>query len=295
MPAERGWKGLGSGRLVAFNSSRMDAATINDPSLSIASSACPRVTPPRAVTGTVRAETRKLGLQGKSSAVLRERDPPAPMGVVLPLVSSLPWGRAHLRAGPHGHLLCPSVMARTARRTAAPSRCPQRLLHRQLLGQGHPRQPWHRGGTRDHGLCHHRPQETKDVPSGTLWCWPRAARDMVPDSTGAAKVVGRVTPQLKGKLTGMAPVVTPQSVVVHLTCHLEKVSKYDDIKKVGILGDIEDQAVSFNFNSDTHTFPFDTGTGIALQDHSVKLISWYDNEFGYSNRVNLLGHMASKE
>lgn len=151
-------------------------------------------------------------------------------------------------------------------------------------------------------------QKTVDGPSGKLWRDGRgAAQNIIPASTGAAKAVGKVIPELNGKLTGMAfRVPTPNVSVVDLTVRLGKAASYDAIKaKVqeaangpmkGILGYTDEEVVSTDFLSDTHSSVFDAKAGISLNDNFVKLISWYDNEFGYSNRViDLIKFMQSKD
>jgi glyceraldehyde 3-phosphate dehydrogenase len=148
-------------------------------------------------------------------------------------------------------------------------------------------------------------QKTVDGPSKKDWRGGRgAAFNIIPSSTGAAKAVGKVIPKLNGKLTGMAfRVPTADVSVVDLTVRLEKDATYDDIKAVmkkasegelkGILGYTEDQVVSSDFIGDARTSIFDAGAGIMLNKNFVKLVSWYDNEWGYSNKVvNLIEHMA---
>ena len=163
-------------------------------------------------------------------------------------------------------------------------------------------------------------QKTVDGPSAKDWRGGRtAAQNIIPSSTGAAKAVGKVIPELNGKLTGMAMRVPTSNVsVVDLTCRLEKGVSYDEIKATikkaaegelkgmlsnrvdnprdptnvisGILDYTEDEIVSSDLNGDNHSSVFDAKAGIALNDKFVKLVAWYDNEWGYSRRViDLLG------
>jgi len=151
-------------------------------------------------------------------------------------------------------------------------------------------------------------QKTVDGPSGKLWRDGRGAgQNIIPASTGAAKAVGKVIPSLNGKLTGMAfRVPTPNVSVVDLTVRLEKPATYDQIKAVvkaaadgpmkGILGYTEDEVVSCDFVSSTYSSVFDAKAGIPLNDKFVKLISWYDNEYGYSSRVvDLIKYIQTKD
>ena len=149
-------------------------------------------------------------------------------------------------------------------------------------------------------------QKTVDGPSKKDWRGGRAAAgNIIPSSTGAAKAVGKVIPELNGKLTGMSMRVPTLDVsVVDLTVNLAKPAKYDEIcaamkaasegELKGILGYTEDAVVSSDFLGDTRTSIFDAGAGIALTDTFVKVVSWYDNEIGYSNKVlDLIAYMFS--
>jgi len=151
-------------------------------------------------------------------------------------------------------------------------------------------------------------QLTVDGPSrgGKDWRGGRcASQNIIPSSTGAAKAVGKVIPSVNGKLTGMAfRVPTPDVSVVDLTCRLEKPAKYDDIVAAikeaaagdmkGVLDWTDEEVVSTDFVSCKSSSIFDVGAGISLSDTFVKLVSWYDNEWGYSNRlVDLAVYMKS--
>jgi len=149
-------------------------------------------------------------------------------------------------------------------------------------------------------------QKTVDGPSNKDWRGGRAAAaNIIPSSTGAAKAVGKVIPELNGKLTGMAfRVPTINVSVVDLTCRLEKPASYDQIKAAvkaasegamkGILAYTEDSVVSTDFITDPHTCIFDANAGISLNDNFVKLVAWYDNEWAYSVKiVDLICHIAA--
>ncbi len=149
-------------------------------------------------------------------------------------------------------------------------------------------------------------QKTVDGPSAKDWRGGRgASQNIIPSSTGAAKAVGLVLPAIKGKLTGMSfRVPVPDVSVVDLTVRLEKPATYEQIKQAmkdasegelkGILGYTEEAVVSQDFLGDARTSIFDAEAGIALNDNFVKVVAWYDNEWGYSNKlVDLLQHMST--
>jgi len=151
-------------------------------------------------------------------------------------------------------------------------------------------------------------QKTVDGPSGKDWRGGRgAAQNIIPSSTGAAKAVGKVIPELNGKLTGMAfRVPTADVSVVDLTVRIQKEASYEDICKCikdasagsmkGILGYTDEDLVSTDFIGDQRSSIFDAKAGIQLSKTFVKLVSWYDNEMGYSNRViDLITYMQTRD
>ncbi|KAB0344635.1 hypothetical protein FD754_021561, partial [Muntiacus muntjak] len=246
--------------------------------------------------GTVKAENGKLVINGKAITIFQERDP-----------ANIKWGDAGAEYVVESTGVFTTVEKTGAHLKGGAKRviisAPSADAPMFVMGVNHEKYnstlkivsnassttnclaPWQRSfmttsasWTTVHAIT--ATQKTVDGPSGKLWCDDRgAAQNIIPASTGAVKAVGKVIPELNGKLTGMAFCVpTPNVSVVDLTCRLEKPAKYDEIKKVvkqasegplkGILGYTEDQV----------------------------LISRYDNEFGYSNRVvDLMVHMASKE
>ena len=150
-------------------------------------------------------------------------------------------------------------------------------------------------------------QKTVDSPSAKDWRGGRGAgQNIIPSSTGAAKAVGKVIPELNGKLTGMAfRVPTPDVSVVDLTVRLKKPATYAEIcakmkeasetTMKGVLGYTEDAVVSNDFIGDPRTSIFDAEAGIQLSNTFVKVVSWYDNEWGYSNKViDLVTYIAKK-
>ncbi|RUO95531.1 glyceraldehyde-3-phosphate dehydrogenase [Jimgerdemannia flammicorona] len=151
-------------------------------------------------------------------------------------------------------------------------------------------------------------QKTVDGPSGKDWRFGRGAgANIIPAATGAAKAVGKIIPHLNGKITGMSfRVPNPDVSVVDLTVRLKKPASYDEIKAAikhasetdlkGIMGYTEDEVVSTDFIGDPRSSIFDAKAGIALNPQFVKLVSWYDNEFGYSTRVvDLIEYVAGKD
>jgi len=151
-------------------------------------------------------------------------------------------------------------------------------------------------------------QKTVDGPSNKDWRGGRSVgNNIIPSSTGAAKAVGKVIPELNGKLTGLSfRIPTVDVSVIDLVVRLAKPATYDEIKKVvkkasetthkGIIGYTDEKVVSTDFTGNDHSSIFDADAGIALNDSFVKLIAWYDNEWGYSRRVcDLLAYAAEKD
>uniref|UniRef100_A0A2K6FX88 Glyceraldehyde-3-phosphate dehydrogenase n=1 Tax=Propithecus coquereli TaxID=379532 RepID=A0A2K6FX88_PROCO len=311
LSVKAGINGFGRiGRLVtraAFNSGKVDIVAINDPfiDLNYMVYMFQYDSTHGKFHGTVKAENGKLVINGHPITIFQERDP-----------TKIKWGEAGADYVVESTGVFTTLEKAGAHLDGGAKRviisAPSADAPMFVMGVNHDKYQNNltivSNGlmTTVHAVT--ATQKTVDGPSGKMWRDGRGAlQNIIPASTGAAKAVGKVIPELNGKLTGMAfRVPTVNVSVVDLTCRLEKPAKYDDIKKVvkqaadgplkGILGYTEHQVVSSDFNSDTHSSTFDAGAGIALNDHFVKLTAWYDNEFGYSNRVvDLMAHMATKE
>uniref|UniRef100_A0A8B9V032 Glyceraldehyde-3-phosphate dehydrogenase n=1 Tax=Anas zonorhyncha TaxID=75864 RepID=A0A8B9V032_9AVES len=252
--------------------------------------------------GEVKAEDGKLVVDGAEISVFQWWGGVVALGDTS--VTPLSPPQAHLQGGARRVVIsapspdAPMFVMGVNEDAYDPATMPQRLLHHQLPG----RVP----GTTVHAYT--ATQKTVDGPSGKAWRDGRGAhQNIIPAATGAAKAVGKVIPELNGRLTGMAFRVPVADVsVVDLTCRLATPASYGDIKDAvkraaagplaGILGYTEDQVVSSDFVGDSHSSIFDAAAGIALSDNFVKLVAWYDNEYGYSNRVaDLLSHIYSRE
>uniref|UniRef100_A0AAY4ASC9 Glyceraldehyde-3-phosphate dehydrogenase n=1 Tax=Denticeps clupeoides TaxID=299321 RepID=A0AAY4ASC9_9TELE len=282
------------GRLVtraAFQSKKVEIVAINDPFIDLEYMVYmfKYDSTHGLFRGEVKAEGGKLVIDGKAITVFSERDP-----------ANIKWGDA----GAEYVVESTGVFTTNEKASAHLKGGAKRVIISAPSADA----PMFVMGVNHEKYENSLKVKTVDGPSGKLWRDGRgASQNIIPASTGAAKAVGKVIPELNGKLTGMAfRVPTPNVSVVDLTVRLEKPAKYDDIKKVvkaasegpmkGILGYTDEQVVSTDFNGDIRSSIFDAGAGIALNDHFVKLVTWYDNEFGYSNRViDLMAHMASKE
>ncbi|RFU33812.1 hypothetical protein B7463_g2576, partial [Scytalidium lignicola] len=231
--------------------------------------------------GTVKASGNGLEVNGKTVRFYAEKDP-----------ANIPWSETNAT-----YVIESTGMFTTTEKAKAHLKAPLAKVINDNLGIVE--------GLMTTIHSYTATQKTVDGPSAKDWRGGRtAAQNIIPSSTGAAKAVGKVIPSLNGKLTGMSMRVPTSNVsVVDLTCRLDKSASYEDIKNVikkasenelkGILGYTEDDVVSTDLNGNTNSSIFDANAGISLNDHFVKLVSWYDNESGYSCRVlDLIAYIA---
>ncbi|MEJ1270737.1 hypothetical protein NN561_001565 [Cricetulus griseus] len=250
------------GRLVAraaFNSRKVDIVAISDPFIDFNYMVYmfQYDSTHSKFKGTVKAENRKLVINRKAITIFQERDP-----------TNMKWGDAG------ANMTSTTAPSKIVSNVSCATNCLAplaKVIHDNFVNvEGLM--------TMAHAIT--ATQKTVDGPSGKLWHDGRGtSQNIIPAFTGAAKVIQ----ELNGKLTGMAfHVPTPNVSTEDLTCHLEKAAKYEDIKKVvkqasegplkDILGYIEDQVISFDFNSDSYSATFDVGSGIALNDNFVRFI-----------------------